>query len=359
MDLPLLIAVVILTLFGLLMVYSASNYTAEKTYGDGFFFLKKQAVGVIAGLVCMTFFILFDYRKWKKFSLPLLFLSYILLALVFVPGISKESYGAKRWINLVGFTVQPSEIAKLAYILFFATYAAKDPERMRTFRGMLPPLLFGGVFLVLIILEPNMSITVCFALLIFILLFLSGTRLRNLAAVAAPAALAVPALILAEPYRLKRLAAFLDPWASPKGEGYQLLQSLYAIGSGGWFGVGLFCSRQKYQFLPFAESDFILSVIAEEWGFIGCFFLFALLFFIVYRVIVIARRCGDFYGYLLTLGVGTIFAVQCAVNALVVTGTIPPTGLPLPLVSSGNTAIIVFLSGFGVVLNVSRHKEEV
>lgn len=358
-DYPLLIAVGIMVAVGLVFVYSASCSVALKTYKDAYFFLKKQLVGVAIGAVCFIFFTFFDYNKIKKYAPFILIVSYILLILVFVPGISKESYGAKRWIRLGGFTLQPSEFAKFAYIVFFASYAAKKPQKICSFKGILPPLILGAIYCVLIILEPNMSITVCFAALIFVLLYLSGTKKKNLLYLILPAVCAVPLLILAEPYRLKRLSAFLDPWASPKGEGYQLLQSLYAIGSGGWFGVGLFQSRQKEQFLPFAESDFILSIIAEETGFIGCICLFVLIAFIVWRCVYIAKRSKNYFGYLLACGIAAIFALQCVINALVVTGTIPPTGLPLPLISSGNTAIIVFLSEFGIVLNISAQAEKV
>ncbi|MBR2617208.1 MAG: putative lipid II flippase FtsW [Clostridia bacterium] len=356
-DYLLAVAVIFLALFGIVMIYSASNYTAKETYGDAFFFVKKQAVGVVGGIALFIVFALFDYHHLKKFALPLYFIGVLLLVLVFVPGISKESYGAKRWIRLFGFTVQPSEIAKFAYILFFASYASKKAGRIHTFRGILVPLLAGGTYLLLILLEPNLSITVCFALLVFALLFLGGTKFRNLLFLVIPALLAVPLLIIAEPYRLKRLSAFLDPWANPKGEGYQLLQSLYAIGSGGWFGVGLFRSRQKYRFLPFAESDFILSVIAEELGFVGTFAVFALIGFIVWRGFRIAKRSKDYFGFLLAVGITVIFGIQCIINALVVTGTIPPTGLPLPLISSGNTAILVFMAEFGVLFNVSAQGE--
>ena len=167
--------------------------------------------------------------------------------------------------------------------------------------------------------------------------------------------LAVPLLIIAEPYRLNRLSAFLNPWASPKGEGYQLLQSLYALGSGGWFGVGIFNSRQKFRFLPFSESDFILAVIGEEIGFVGLAVLFVLTAFIVWRGLRVASRCKDFFCFMLAVGITGIFGVQTLVNALVVTGRIPPTGLPLPLVSAGNTSLIVFLFSFGVLYNVSRN----
>lgn len=353
-DLFLPIAVTALALIGTVFIYSASSYTAAKTYGDSLFFVKKQLIGVTLGVAAMLFTANFNYEKLKKFTLPVAVVAIISLGLVFVPKIGVENYGAKRWIGLGAFTFQPSEIAKFALILFSATYFSKNPERAKTFNGILPVLCFGGTLCVLIIIEPNMSITVCVALLTLTMVFAAGAKIKSLLTLIVPVALIAVLLILAEPYRLKRLAAFIDPWANPKGEGYQLLQSLYALGSGGWFGVGLFSSRQKYSFLPFAESDFILSVIGEETGFIGLIFFFGLIGFIIFRGLKAAGRAKDVFGYLLAVGITMIFGIQAVINALVVTGSIPPTGLPLPLVSSGNTSIVIFMAEFGVVYNVSK-----
>lgn len=353
-DLFLPIAVTALALIGTVFIYSASSYTAAKTYGDSLFFVKKQLIGVTLGVAAMLFTANFNYEKLKKFTLPVAVVAIISLGLVFVPKIGVENYGAKRWIGLGAFTFQPSEIAKFALILFSATYFSKNPERAKTFKGILPVLCFGGTLCVLIIIEPNMSITVCVALLTLTMVFAAGAKIKSLLTLIVPVAFIAVLLILAEPYRLKRLAAFIDPWANPKGEGYQLLQSLYALGSGGWFGVGLFSSRQKYSFLPFAESDFILSVIGEETGFIGLIFFFGLIGFIIFRGLKAAGRAKDVFGYLLAVGITMIFGIQAVINALVVTGSIPPTGLPLPLVSSGNTSIVIFMAEFGVVYNVSK-----
>ena len=273
---------------------------------------------------------------------------------MFVPGVGVENYGAKRWIGVGGLTLQPSEIAKFSLILFAATYFSAYKDRLTSFKGVLPVLIYGGATCLFVILEPNMSITVCIALLTFTVVFAAGLKIKALMCIILPAIAAGVVLILIEPYRLSRLAAFLNPWSNPKGEGYQLLQSLYALGSGGWFGVGLFNSRQKYAFLPFAESDFILSVIGEEIGFIGLVFFFALLGFIVFRGLKIAGKSKDVFGFILATGITMIFGIQVVINALVVTGSIPPTGLPLPLVSSGNTAIIIFMAEMGVLFNVSK-----
>ena len=352
-DYFLLVAVVLLAIVGTIFIYSASNYSAKERYGDAFYFVKKQLIGIALGVVAMVITATFDYNRLKKMTLLISLIAFITLILVFVPGIGVENYGAKRWIGLGGVTLQPSEIAKFALILFSASYASKYPEKIKKFSGILPILFFGGCICLLIIIEPNMSITVCVALLMLTMLFAAGMRIKHFILLILPALGVGVILIMIEPYRLSRLAAFLNPWSNPKGEGYQLLQSLYALGSGGWFGVGLFNSRQKFDFLPFAESDFILAVVGEEIGFIGLVFFFLLLFFIIYRGIVAASRARDIFGFMLSVGITMIFGIQTVVNALVVTGSIPPTGLPLPLVSSGNTSIIIFMAEMGIIFNVS------
>ncbi len=353
-DYLLLIAVILLSIIGTVFIYSASNYSAEATYNDAFYFVKKQVIGIALGIIAMIVTSVFDYNKLKKFNVVIAIVCVILLCLVFVPGIGVENYGARRWIGFGSFTIQPSEIAKFSLILFSATYFSVNPQRARTFLGFLPVLIYGILLCLLIILEPNMSITVCVGSLMLTLLFCAGVKIKNLIFLILPALLLGVLLIAMAPYRLNRLSAFLDPWSNPKGEGYQLLQSLYALGSGGWFGVGLFNSRQKYAFLPFAESDFILSVIGEEVGYIGLIAFFALLGFIIYRGIKIAARSKNFFGYLLAVGITMIFGIQTIINALVVTGSIPPTGLPLPLVSSGNTSIIIFMAEMGILFNISK-----
>ena len=355
-DLFFLAGVIVLAAYGLVCVYSASSYNAQVQYGDAFFFFKKQLIGFVLGLAAMIGVSFLPYEKLQKFGLPALILSLVLLALVFVPGLGKSNYGATRWIGFGSFTIQPSELAKYGFVLFAAGYFAKNPARMRTLKGILPVLGAGLGICVLIMLEPNMSVTMCVGAIMIGIIFLGGASGKSLCAICLPALLVVPALILAEPYRLQRLSAFVNPWASPKEEGYQLIQSLYALGNGNFFGVGLFHSRQKYRFLPFAESDFILSVIGEETGFIGVLALFVVIGFVVWRGFKIARECENFYGYMLVSGIMLVFAVQSALNALVVSGCIPPTGLPLPLISAGNTSLVVTMAGMGVVYGISRQK---
>lgn len=352
-DVLLLVLVILCSAYGVVAVYSASYYNAAETYGNGWYFTFKQAGGFFLGLVGMTVGANVDYHKYFGKGKWFFLFSLVLLALVFVPFLSVEVYGARRWLDFGLFTVQPSELAKFCFVIFCAEYLSAKPERVRSIKGVSVVLAAGGVTCLLIILEPNMSITVCVAAVMLAVLFAGGMKIKHFLLILVPALLAIPLLIIAEPYRLKRLSAFLDPFESPKGEGYQLLQSLYGLSDGGLFGVGLFNSRQKYRFLPFSESDFILSVIGEETGFFGLLALFSVTLVIIIRGVKIAARSEDYYGYLIACGITAVYAVQVVVNALVVTGSIPPTGLPLPLISAGNTSLVIFMTFFGVLYNVS------
>ena len=356
-DILIPIIVIGLSVFGVIMIYSASFYHAEIQFGDKYYYAKKQLIGLLLGIISFISISYLNYEKLLKIRYPLLILSIVLLVLVFTP-IGVENYGAKRWIGVGSITVQPSEIAKFSFVIFVGGYFYKDPTRAKTFKGILPVILVGLLICLLIMLEPNMSITVCVGALMIALLFSAGMKKRYLLAIIIPVIVALPILIIIEPYRLKRLMAFINPWASPKGEGYQLLQSLYALGSGGLFGVGIFNSRQKYRFLPFSESDFILSVIGEELGFIGTLILFLIIGLLCFRGYKVAIKCKNFFGFMLAVGITTVFTVQALINALVVTGSIPPTGLPLPLISCGNTSLIVFMTAFGILFNVSKHVDK-
>jgi cell division protein FtsW len=264
------------------------------------------------------------------------------------------NYGATRWIGVGSITLQPSEIAKYAYVLFVAAYFDGHYERVKSIKGVLIPLAVGLGFCLLIIIEPNMSITMCIGILMLALIFACGTNLKTFAFIMVPFIVAIPILIVLEPYRLQRLSAFLDPWSSPKGEGYQLIQSLYALGNGGLFGTGLFNSTQKYRFLPFAESDFILAIMGEELGFVGICTYFIVCLAVIFIGFKIASRSSNAFGYILSLGITLVYAIQVGINALVVSGSMPPTGLPLPLISSGNTSLIMTMISFGVLYNISN-----
>ena len=335
--------VVLLASFGCLMVYSASFYSAEYHYGNKYFFLFKQIMGVVLGIFAMIFFTFFDYHYLKKLKWWIIAFTLVLLALVFVPGIGMESYGAKRWISVFGFSIQPSEIAKFSLVIFIASYMSDNHEKVKTFKGLLPVLIVGGIICVLVMIEPSMSVTMCIAFVTLFMLIIGGMSKKHTLMFSIPAAALVPVLIIVEPYRLKRLMAFIDPWASPQGEGFQLIQSLYSLGDGGLFGVGIFNSRQKYLFLPFAESDFILSIIGEEIGFLGLTIFLMIYLFLTYKLIKIGLRAKDRFGTMLACGVAFIISVQTLLNVAVVTGSIPPTGLPLPFISSGGTSVMVFM----------------
>lgn len=356
-DKPLALSAAVLSCIGLLFIYSASSYSAELQYGDAFRYVETQAVALALGIAAMFAVSFVRPERIKKYSFVLFAVGVALLAAVFVPGFGVESYGAKRWINLGFFTVQPSEYAKFAMVAFLAAFAAK--KGVGTFPRALVFLATAGLVCLLLLLEPNMSVTICVGAAAFVLLFAAGAKPTHLAVILVPVAALGIALIVAEPYRVRRLLAFLDPWSSPLDEGYQLIQSYYALGSGGLFGVGLFNSRQKYLFLPFAESDFILSVIGEETGFFGVLGVLALFAVIIVRGTLIAARARDRYSCYLAAGITALLALQTLMNVAVVCGAVPPTGLPLPFVSAGGSSLVCYFAAVGALLSVSRYSSGV
>lgn len=357
-DIPLVAVMSALVAFGVLMVYSAGSYTAERIYGTQFYYVYKQLMGAALGFAALFLFSRIDYHILYKLRYVILAVSVLLLAIVFIPGVGITNYGARRWINLPFFTIQASEISKFGFIVFAAAYIGSHSDKMTTFKGILPVVAVGAVICLLIILEPNMSVTICMALLMIVMLFLGGAKIKHLLMIILPLIALAVVLVLIEPYRFARLMAFIDPWQNPLEEGYQLIQSYYGLGAGGLFGVGLFNSRQKYLFLPFAESDFIFSVIGEEFGLLGCAAVMCGYLFIIRRALKIALGAPDRFGSLLCSGIAAIIAIQVMVNIAVVTGSIPPTGLPLPFISSGSSGLIVFMSGIGVLNSVKRRSHK-
>ena len=349
----LIVITMILSLFGILMIYSASSYAAEKSVGDAFYYVKKQGIALLVGTVAMCFLSRVDPFTVKKLRYVILAISFLLLAVIFIPGVGVVSYGARRWIDLGFMTMQPSEIAKFGYAIYAASFISD--RSLISFKNVLLVLLPGVTMCLLIMLEPNMSITMCLLALMVTMLLAGGISGKKLLLLSIPVLLMIPALILLEPYRLKRLMAFLDPWASPKAEGYQLIQSYYALCRGGVFGVGLFNSRQKYLFLPFAESDFIFSIIGEELGFTGAVLTMILFLALIALGFSTAKKAKTRYEALLAVGITALIGIQTAVNLAVVTGCIPPTGLPLPFVSAGGSSLVSFMSGIGILLSVNRH----
>ena len=349
---PLILSASFLALFGILMQYCASSYNAQIQTGDEFFFVKKQALAAVAAFACMFVLSRTDIKKLAKFAPAALVIAIAALAAVFIPGLGVERYGATRWLNLGIATVQPSEFAKFALVLFISAVAARD-RKLRAGSFALIAFAAGSVCL-LIMLEPNMSITVLVALVTVFMLFAIGVKLRWFALLAVPAAAALVVLIALEPYRIKRLLAFLDPWSSPLAEGYQLIQSYYALGSGGWFGVGLFNSRQKYLFLPFAESDFVFSIVGEELGLIGCALVIAVFCVLIVSGFRIAARADNRFEAFFAAGITAVIALQTLLNIAVVTGSIPPTGLPMPFLSSGGSSLLMFMSAVGALDGIAR-----
>lgn len=353
-DIPLAAVSVVLSVLGLVFIFSASSYSANAQLGDAFHYVKTQAIALALGLFAMLGLSFVNVSKIKKATIPLYLIGLVLLGMVFLPVIGVESYGAKRWINLGFFTIQPSEYAKFFMVMMLALIASKTD--MSKFRGVIAVLLAGGAVCALLIIEPNMSITMCAVAVIFIMLFSSGARIKHLIFLIIPVIVGAVVLILVEPYRMQRLLAFLDPWKSPLEEGYQLIQSYYALGSGGLFGVGLFNSRQKYLFLPFAESDFILSVIGEETGLVGVAIIMSLFVVIAVRGVKIAKQASDRYSCYLAIGITAVTTVQALLNAAVVCGAIPPTGLPLPFVSAGGSSLVAYLGAMGILQSIARNR---
>lgn len=345
---------ILLSIIGLIFIYSASSYSAGIEFGDKFYHVKKQFLSLIVAIIAMLIGNKIKIEKLVRFKWIIFAIAVVLLALVFIPGLGVESYGATRWINLGLFTIQPSEISKFALVIFLAIHMAENPPIK--VKDMVIPLLSGGIFCGLIMAEPNMSITVVVGATLMIMLFVGGMRNKWFIALFIVVLVGGVVLIVAEPYRMARLFAYINPWQNPQGEGYQLIQSYYALGNGGLFGVGLFNSRQKYLFLPFAESDFIFAIIGEETGFIGCLVISILFAVIILSGYKVAKNAKSRYQSLLVTGLVSIIAVQTVVNLAVVTGTIPPTGVPLPFVSAGGTSLVAFMFVIGLILNVARNQ---
>lgn len=356
-NIILILLVLFLCLFGLVMIYSASSYSSDIQFGDSFHFVKKQVFGIILGIAFFIFTSYFDYHNFYKLRYYIFGVSVLLLVLVFVPGIGISANGARRWIGFGSFNLQSSEVAKFGFVIFASCYLSKNYKQTKTFKGILPILFAGGIICLLVILEPNMSVTMCIGMVMLIMLFVGGLSFKHFLLLLIPAIAMVILLIVIEPYRLNRLMAFIDPWANPKEEGYQLIQSLYSLGAGGLFGVGLFNSRQKYLFLPFAESDFIFAIICEELGFVGAILIIFVYITIIAIGIKIALNAGDRLGTYIASGITSVIAVQLLINIAVVTGSIPPTGIPMPFISAGGTSLSVFMGAIGILCNIGKSKE--
>jgi len=356
LDKALFLTVFLLIVLGIVMVYSTTALFAETKYGNPFYFLKRQLLWTIIGFVGMGFCALIKYDVLKKLIVPFFALSVALLILVLLVG--HEVNGARRWLRIAHFSIQPTEMAKLALVLMLAKLMAEKRHIISEFKQFFLPVV-GMIFVMagLIVLQPDLGSACLLVTMGFVMLYLGGARLLHLGAVGLGALPAVAALIKFEPYRMRRILVFLNPWASAQGDGYQIVQSFIAIGSGGLFGKGLGASRQKLFYLPESYTDFIFSIIGEELGFIGCALVVVAFVIILWRAIRIAKNAPDLFGNLAACGIGISIALQAAIHIGVVCGVLPPKGLPLPFVSFGGSSLIFNLMGVGVLMNIYWHGE--
>jgi cell division protein FtsW len=310
----------------------------------------------MCGLAAFACAVNIDYHRLRNHSLLLFFASIALLAMVFVPGMGRTAGGASRWIWFGCFSFQPSEIAKFALILYLADVLARKQRQIdRFWKGLMMPLALCFLMLGLIIMQPDLGTTVLMALMLVVMLFVAGARLRLLLPLALAAPPAIYALVFSSDYRKRRIIAFLNPWADPEGTGFQIIQSFIALGSGGLTGMGLAQSRQKFYYLPAAHTDFIFSIIGEELGFIGAAVIVTLFLALLMLGMSICRKAPDFYGHLLAFGIVSVISLQAIINIAVVTGTLPTKGLPLPFISFGGSSMIVNLFAVGVLMNIGKH----
>ena len=371
-DFVLIIIIIILLSFGIVMILSASAPSALAETGDSYTYVTKQIIFAVIGLAIMWFVSKIDYRIYKKFYWAIYWISVGVLFLVLIPGLGTEVSGARRWINL-GFTqFQPSEITKIGMIIFYAGYLTDHKEELRSFtKGFIKPLLFiiPPVAIALFI-QNHLSVGIVMSAITFIMMLMAGCRLiyfivcGGIVGGGGIAALAIYLSSAGESagdanFRLGRILNYMDPWQDPTGTGWQTIQSLYAIGSGGLFGVGLGESKQKYLYVSEPQNDFIFSILAEELGFIGCIVVIVLFALFIWRGIIIAMKSQDMLGSLLATGITSLVMVQVVINIGVVTNTIPNTGMSLPFFSAGGTALIMLLGMCGILLNISKSRSKV
>jgi cell division protein FtsW len=356
---PLLLAACLaLTSLGLVMVYSASAITAQEKMGNAFWFLERQAVAAGLGLLAMAVVLKLGYRKLARLSYPLLLAAVALLVLVLVPGVGTVVGGARRWIRVLGFGLQPAEVAKLAWIVYLAYSLAKKREKVATFSvGFLPHLLVAGVLVALCMKEPDFGSSVVILFLLFVMLFAAGTKLSYLIGSILMAIPVAWTAISSSPYRMARMLAFIDPMSHRHDSGYQVAESLMSIGSGGWTGLGLGDGRQKLFFLPEAHNDFIAAIIGEELGLMGLGLVIVLFAIILWRGLRASLHASEPFGTYLGLGITSLMGFQAVVNMGVAMALLPTKGLTLPFVSYGGSSLLMMMAAMGVLLSISATAE--
>lgn len=357
-DFPLFIVIIIILCIGINMVFSASMYQDRQIHNDSYYHLKRQIIWAGLGVIAMIFTSSIDYKKLrnKKIIFTGMIITLALLGVVFLMPPIK---GARRWIGIGGASIQPSEIAKLMLIIYLSDNIARKGEKIKKFMmGVFPVLIISGLFAGLVLLEPNLSTSVIIMTVSLCLLFAGGASMKHLSSIFLAGIAGVLVLIKVEPYRMRRLFAFIDPWADPLDTGYQAIQSLYALGSGGIFGHGFGNSRQKQYYIPEAQNDFIFAILGEELGFFGVMIVVLLFAFLVWRGLKIALNCKDKFGSLLATGITALIAVQSSVNFLVVSSFMPITGVTLPLISYGGSSLLFTMAALGLLLSVSRSPDK-
>jgi cell division protein FtsW len=356
-DVYIVLITMMLLSIGVTMVYSASTVIAFHDYGDKFYYLYRQLIFAGLGLVAMFVTLHIDYWVWKKYAVVGLIICFALLLIVLIPGVGVVRGGARSWLGIGSLGIQPSEFMKLTMIIFLAKVLSENQVRLNHFwTGLFPLLGILALAFGLIMLQPDLGTGAVLLGAALIVIYMAGARLSHLTALMLTGVGGFVALIIAAPYRMKRITAFMDPWSDPLGAGYQAIQSLYAIGPGGLLGLGFGQSRQKFSYLPEPQTDFIFSIVAEELGFIGGSFILLLFLLLFWRGIRVAIMAPDAFGSLLAAGIIGIIGVQVFINIGVVIGLMPVTGITLPLISAGGSSLTLLLTAIGVLLNISRHE---
>ena len=356
-DKILLITTILISLFGALMIYSSSYIWAEYKFNDPFKYLKSQVVFLIIGYIAMILISNFHYQNYKKLANIIFGICFIMLILVLIPGIGTVRNGSRSWFGIGSFGIQPSEFTKLGLIIFTSKYLANNNKELRNIKKGVLPIL--GVLLLtfaLIMLEPDFGTGVVIVMTIIVLLFISGVKMKFFIKLGIIGLIGIVILILIAPYRLERIISFLNPWTDPLGSGFQIIQSLYAIGPGGILGLGFGNSIQKHFYLPEPQTDFIFSIISEEFGFLGILIVSSLFIIIIIRGFKIAMNCEESFGKYLAFGITFGIAFQTILNLMVVVGLIPVTGVTLPFLSYGGSSLLISLSSIGILLNINKFK---
>ncbi len=358
MELTLFISVIIISLIGVLMIYSSSYIWAEYKYNDPYKYLKNQFLFFIIGIFLMIFMSRIDYKKYFKYSNKILIVCITLLILVLIPGIGTVRNGSRSWFGIGSFGIQPSEFAKLGLIIFTSKYLSNNPNCMKDIKkGVIPILLLTLSIFGIIMLQPDFGTGTILVMTIIGILFVAGLNVKIFVKFGIVGLIGIVVLVIIAPYRLKRILSFLNPWSDPLGSGFQIIQSLYSIGPGGLFGLGIGNSIQKHFYLPEPQTDFIFSIISEEFGFMGIIILSILFILIFYSCLKISMKCNDLFGKYLSFGITFGLIFQSVLNLCVVVGLVPVTGVTLPFLSYGGSSLLISMASMGIVLNISRYEK--